>query len=486
MLNREQITVNENKKNYGKKDMKVTKGEVFRLNSNIKKRSILLQEDFITVWMGFISIILVLIHKLLFNNSFKLVKFPKYENLFELVANILRQDFLISYIVSYLFLATLFTLGYSLLNKGPALNFFKGFTILFLLTSLAYILSSQVLMKQYLEYAFFSLFIGLIIANFFEVPNPLKAALKSEFYVKTGLVIMGSEVIFSNITSFGFYGLAISWIVVPVVIIFMWWLGNRVLKMKSKSMIMVIAVATSVCGVSAAVAAAAATKAKKNDLTFAVGLSMLFTIIMMVTMPWIARTTGMGELIGGAWIGNTVDSTGAVVLAGEALGQQASQVAAMIKMIQNVLIGFISIALAILFSSDKISREVSGENLVEGSNENLNTNKLKEIWTRLPKFILGFLVSSLVFSFILSPNLGVKETSEIIKLLGSFKGWCFALAFTTIGLETNFKEMKVQMEGGKPMTLYLVGQIFSLIISLIMCYLLLSGIIFPVPNITVV
>ena len=208
--------------------------------------------------------------------------------------------------------------------------------------------------------------------------------------------------------------------------------------MTSKPMVIVIATATSVCGVSAAIAAAAASKAKKDDLTFAIGLSLIFTVLMMVTMPIFIKAVGMDELIGGAWIGGTVDSTGAVVLAGEALGPIGAQAAALVKMIQNVLIGIIAFAIAIFFST-RVERDVNGPAVGIG-----------EIWHRFPKFILGFVGMSLLFSFGVEKAIGATETKDLLSYMSGWKGWCFCMAFVCIGLESNFKEMAEYVQGGKP------------------------------------
>ena len=121
--------------------------------------------------------------------------------------------------------------------------------------------------------------------------------------------------------------------------------------MTNRSLVMVIAAATSVCGVSAAVAIAAATKAKKEDLTLAIGMSLIFTVLMMVLMPFMIRASNMNPIVGAAWIGGTVDSTGAVVAAGALLGNQAEQIAAIVKMIQNTLIGVLGLVVAFLWVS---------------------------------------------------------------------------------------------------------------------------------------
>lgn len=368
-------------------------------------------------------------------------------------------------------LAVVFAVANKLMGKDWK-KYLIAFVGVFALTAVVRLISSQVVFSKYLEYAFWALIIGLVISNVFTVPNWLKPAIQTEFYIKTGLVLMGASVLFSNIQKFGLYGLGIAWLVTPIVIIFMWMLGTKGLKMKNKPMVMTIAAATSVCGTSAAIATAAACKAKKTDLTFAVGISLIFTVIMMVCMPLFCKIIAMDPMVGGAWIGGTVDSTGAVVLAGNALGEVAGQVAALVKMIQNILIGFVAFAVAVFFTTkvDKTSGQTVGAS---------------EIWHRFPKFILGFLGASLFFSFVFQNTIGVDATAAILSNLKEFQTWCFALAFTCIGLETNFKEMAEQFQGGKPFTLYIVGQTFNLVLTFFVAWLLLSGRLFPIPNIMV-
>lgn len=374
-------------------------------------------------------------------------------------------------LVTFLALAIIFIAANKMMGKKAA-KYAKAFIAVFALTAVVRLISSQVTFSKYLEYAFWALFLGLFISNVLKVPGWLKPAIQTEFYIKTGLVLMGASVLFSNIQKFGLYGLGIAWFVTPIVIIFMWFLGTRFLKMENKRMVMTIAAATSVCGTSAAIATAAACKAKKTDLTFAVGISLIFTVLMMVGMPIFCKVVNIDPMVGGAWIGGTVDSTGAVVLAGNALGEVAGQVAALVKMIQNILIGFIAFAVAIFFTT-KIDK-------TEGS-----TVGASEIWHRFPKFILGFIGASLFFSFVFQNTIGVEATADILSCIKEFQTWCFALAFTCIGLETNFKEMASQFQGGKPFALYIVGQLFNLILTYAVAWFLLCGKFFPVPNIMV-
>ena len=365
----------------------------------------------------------------------------------------------------------LFALGSKCEGK-KILKFIPAFAAIFLLVCVVRLLSAEFTFNRYLEYAFWALLLGLLISNTVKVPEWLKPAIRTEFYIKTGLIILGAQVLFSNIQKFGLYGLGIAWGVTPVVILFMWWLGVKVLKIQNKPLVITVAAATSVCGTSAAIAAAAAAKAKKTDLAFAVGTSLIFTVLMMVGLPFFIKAIHIDPMVGGAWIGGTVDSTGAVVLAGQALGDVGGQVAALVKMIQNILIGFVALGIAIFFTTKVDAQASAGQKVGVG-----------EIWQRFPKFILGFLAASMVFSFVLQPVYGTEATTDVIKHLKEFQNWAFALAFTSIGLETNFKELCGQVQGGKPFQLYIIGQVFNLVLTFVVVWFLLCGKFFPIPTI---
>lgn len=175
---------------------------------------------------------------------------------------------------------------------------------------------------------------------------------------------------------------------------------------------------------------------------------------MMVFEPMIIKAVGMNPVAGGSLIGGTVDSTGAVALAGSALGGEAEQAAVLVKSIQNILIGFIAFFVAIFFAT-RVEKSSNGSKVGAA-----------EIWYRFPKFIIGFFVASLVASFLL-PACGIEtaEVGAINKVLDQYKNWAFVLAFTSIGLDTNFKEIRQQMQGGKVLWLYIIGQVFNIILT---------------------
>jgi len=351
-----------------------------------------------------------------------------------------------------------------------------AFAAVFGLAVVSFVFANFHLSKNYgLSYAAWALAFGLLISNTVRTPKWLVPGVRAEMYIKAGLVLLGAEILFGKIVSIGVPGLMVAWIVTPTVIIFMWFFGTRILKMVSKPLVMIIAAATSVCGVSAAIAVAGATRAKKEELTLGVGMTLIFTVLMMIFMPMFIHYVGLGEVLGGAWMGGTIDSTGAVVAAGAFLGPDAETVAAVVKMIQNILIGVVGFFVA-LFWITNVERD-----------ENAPRPSLRQIWIRFPKFIVGFVAASLLFSFVLSPLFGSLFDGEGTKLVDAgvikavtnpLRGWFFCLAFVSIGLESNFKELAKQMEGGKPMLLYVIGQSFNLALTLAVAWLAFS-VLFP-------
>ncbi|MBQ9891918.1 MAG: putative sulfate exporter family transporter [Bacteroidales bacterium] len=440
-----------------------------------EKSKKLLTEDWLAVWIGFVVIAIGCVAVLTGWFDFSALKFSTWsvgESAATKAVGLGTQMgtwvFWRKLLVTVLVLGVLFAGGIKL-QGGKVGKFIPAFLGLFVLAVVVRLISAEFTLNRYLEWAFWALIVGLLISNTVGVPKWLKPAIRTEYYIKTGLVIMGFSVLFSNIAKFGLYGLGIAWIVTPIVIIFMWWFGTKVLKMDNKPMVITLAAATSVCGTSAAIATGAAAKAKKDDLSIAISISIIFTILMMVFEPMIIRACGMNQLMGGSLIGGTVDSTGAVVLAGNALGPEAEQAAVLVKSIQNILIGFIAFFVAIFFATRV---ENSGASKVGAG----------EIWTRFPKFIIGFFVASLVASFIIQPIFGGDQVGAINKVLDQYKNWAFVLAFTSIGLDTNFKEIGKQMQGGKVLWLYVVGQTFNIALTLFAVWFLLSGVVFPVPE----
>lgn len=361
-------------------------------------------------------------------------------------------------------LGLFFSIGIKFMGQSVG-KFLLGFTAVFVVGVISYVMAGQATMKHYgIGYAAWAIAFGMIIANTVGTPNWVKPGLQVEFYIKTGLVLLGAEVLFNKIIAIGVPGIFVAWAVTPVVLISTFIFGQKVLKIESKTLNMVISSDMSVCGTSAAIAAAAACRAKKEELTLAIGLSLVFTSIMMIVMPAVIKATGMPYILGGAWMGGTIDATGAVAAAGAFLSEKALYVAATIKMIQNVLIGVTAFCIAIYWSV-KVDAE-AGKKV-----------GWMEIWHRFPKFVLGFFFASVFFSFLytqMGPDAGFTMIDQGV-LRGftkTFRGWFFCFSFAAIGLATNFRELAPYFKGGKPLILYACGQSLNLVLTLTMSYIM--------------
>lgn len=364
----------------------------------------------------------------------------------------------------FAFFAVLFGIGWKAMGNS-FIKFAGGFAFVFAIAILAYFFSQQATMKAYgIGYAAWAIAIGLLISNTIGTPKWVKPAVQTEYFIKTGLVLLGAEILFGKILSIGIPGIFVAWVVTPIVLVTTFIFGQKILKIPSKTLNMTISADMSVCGVSAAIATASACRAKKEELTLAVGLSLVFTSIMMIVMPAVIKSTGMPDVLGGAWMGGTIDATGAVAAAGAFLGQEALYTAATVKMIQNVLIGVIAFCVAVYWCA-KVEC-APGQRV-----------SVMEIWHRFPKFVLGFIGASIVFSLIYS-SLGSDagytfiDQGVIKGLTKNLRGWFFCLAFVSIGLATNFRELKSYFKGGKPLILYVCGQSLNLILTLTMAYIM--------------
>lgn len=366
---------------------------------------------------------------------------------------------------------TVMSMGWTVLVGGLGITLMgrsgravlPGLVLLAFLAGLAYLLASQKVIKYYnLEYPLWALAVGLFVRNAAGMPRWLAPALLGEFFIKTGLVIFGAEVLGSRLLALGLPGLMTAWIVTPIVLVTTYLFGVYGLRVPSRSLCMTLSADMSVCGVSAAIATGAACRAKREEISLTIGLSLFFTVIMMVVMPAVIRQMGLDPVVGGAWIGGTIDATGAVVAAGESLGKQAGEVAATVKMIQNSMIGLIAFAVAAYWSG-WIDRDPAGP----------RGTLLGEVWRRFPRFILGFLAASLVCTVIHS--LGTEQALWIEGTTGGItsklRGWLFCIGFVCMGLQTNFRELAPILASGRPVVLYVAGQTLNLMLTLAMASL---------------
>jgi len=408
-----------------------------------------LPEDWSIVATGFLMIVLVIF-------GFPLIS-PTYgwKNTGDLLEKVATAQNI--KIALHLFIC-LFALAIILafISGKPVKPVLKGFPVVYLLTTLALILAGNSFLKDWnLEAVIFSLTIGLLIRNFFSVPDWLKASLSTEAYVKTGLVLLGTSVIFGDILKAGSLGLIQALVVVVSVWYFAYWIAKRM--GVDEEMSIMISSAVSICGVSAAIATAGAIKGDAKKLSCVISIVLITAIPMIIFMPMLANLLDLPEAVAGAWIGGTIDTSGGVIASGTLIGEEALKISTIVKFSQNVLLGLAAFAISIYWTYKGRSTE-TGEKVKPNAGV---------IWERFPKFVIGFIAASLLFSFFIDA-----DTNNAVKgQLKALQGLWFALAFTSIGLETDFRELFTG-QGKKPLYAFLVAQLFNIAVTLVVAWLL--------------
>lgn len=307
-----------------------------------------------------------------------------------------------------------------------------------------------------LEYPLWAAVVGLIVNWALKTANvydAVKSGFRTELFLKIGLVLLGTGISFKVIVTAAAGAIIQALIMVTAVYFFSWWLGGKF--GLPDTLRAVMSTAISICGVSAAIAAAGSVLAKKEEITYITALVIVTALPLMVIAPLLAGAMGLSEPVAGAWFGGNVDTTAAVVGAGTIYGKTAQQIASIVKQTQNALIGVVAFLLALYFSV-----------VVEGKKERPSA---AVIWQRFPKFVLGFIVTSLLFTF----GLIQKDPG---KAIAAMKDWAFCLAFVCMGLELSVGQIKKM--GWSPVIVYLIVTVFNTLLALLVSFLIF-GWLFP-------
>ena len=379
-------------------------------------------------------------------------------------------------------IAALFVIAIVILYAGnrllsrPMKGLFWSFVVIFIIAALAMWIGSNPYIKSELglEPVFFSVIFGLIIRNCFHIPEWLKPAIQGEFFIKTGVVCLGATIMISDVLKSGAVGLLQACVVVTVVWFFAYLISRKLFKVEQATA-MTLSSGVTICGVSACITAAGVAGTDKKSLSYIVSVVLIIVVPMIYLMPWLANTIvpllssdpQVQQEIAGAWIGGTIDTTSGVAASSEMAGEIANRTAIVVKATQNVLIGVVAFFIALYLST-------------KGEGGGKQRPSLKIVWDKFPKFILAFVVASLVFSllkeadlFTLNAKGKLMETSFAKTLSTLF----FSLAFVCIGMDTRLKDI-ISKENRNVLYAFLTAQTFNICLTLLVAWLLF-GIVKP-------
>ncbi|BCJ62852.1 YeiH family protein [Micromonospora endophytica] len=310
------------------------------------------------------------------------------------------------------------------------------------------------------EYPVYAILLGLLgnlVVTLTGLRDRIAAAFRTEFFIKTGLVLLGASINLAVIASAAGPAIAQALLLISGVFLFTWWLAGRFgLDDKLRAL---LASAVSICGVSAAIAAAGAVRARREQLAYTASLVIVFALPSIFLLPWLADLLGLESAVAGAWIGGNIDTTAAVTAAGALAGEEALQIASIVKVTQNALMGVVAVALTAYFAL-YVERQAGAAR-----------PGLGELWRRFPKFVLGFVAASVIATWYL--KLAGADGKATIAIVNDLRAWFFILAFVSIGLEVRVAALR--QAGWRPVAVFGAATVFNLVLALGLASLLFAG-----------
>lgn len=360
--------------------------------------------------------------------------------------------------IGLLYLYLFFTLVFSYGAKYLQLNvprFIAGFTGLFVLSIVVTFLGSNTFIKSLqLETPILALFIGLLLGNTVKLPAWFQPALRTEYYVKTGIILMGATLPFTILLKAGPAAIGQALIVSVATFGSIYFAATKIFKLDQR-FAAVLGAGGSICGVSASIAIGGACRAKKEHVSVAISLVIVWAVAMIFFLPAVSKMLGLAPGIAGAWIGTSEFADAAGFAAAEAFGdERAVKTFTLMKVVgRDMFVGIWAFLTAVLSVT-------LWENKNSAAAERIDKS---EIWRRFPKFIVGFFIASLFTTLVLvalSTNSGAQYSKDIIGAIKSLRGWIFTWTFQAIGFTTRFRELTTF--GWKPLAAFTIGVLINI------------------------
>jgi uncharacterized integral membrane protein (TIGR00698 family) len=297
-----------------------------------------------------------------------------------------------------------------------------------------------------IEYVLWAILIGLIIANTVGVPALFRSGVATyDFWLKTGIVLLGARFVLGDIARLGGISLALVFIEIILALAFMTWLGKR-FKLAPK-LVSLLSVGASVCGVSAIIATQGAIEADEEDSSYAIAAILALGAISLLVFPLIGHALHLSDHAYGVWTGLAVDNTAETAAAGSLYSDAAGKIAVLTKTCRNALIGFVVLGYAIYWASKSQAAAIQ--------------NKAAFLWQKFPKFVLGFLLVSLL------ATIGFFSKPQLLAV-GNLSRWAFLLTFAGVGLRTSVRDLTKQ--GIRPLLVGTIGEIVIATVTLGLVY----------------
>ena len=432
-------------------------------------RELWLKEDWWAIWLG---LGIVIVGYILFLNGASLkwiaVTPEKWSSLDQLGAHFANNA--LRYLAQFALWIVVFSVALSALGY-PARAFLPSFVFLYVFSVLIFTLGQWTQANYYnLEPPLVALLLGLLISNLIGLPRWMDAGFRVEFFVKTGIVLLGATLPFSLIVWAGpvaiFQASIVS--IVTFLVIFFTARGLGLDRQLSAT----LGAGGAVCGVSAAIAIAGAVGARKEYAPIAITVVIFWAIVMIFVLPIVSRYLLLPAGVAGAWIGTSEFADAAGFAAAQTYGGYASSASGiagtpdqavwaftLMKVVgRDVWIGVWALVLAII-STTRWERSEAGAK-----------PEAIEIWRRFPKFVLGFVVASLIVT-LASRGYSLAEFNKavnptLVAPIKDLRTWTFIFCFFSIGLTTRIRDLATA--GARPFAAFSVGVVVNVALGFIL------------------
>ena len=438
-------------------------------------RELIAKEDWWAIWIG-LGLVVAAVIAFSQGVSFKWVAVaPQKWSTFADVGTQLQANGL-RYVALFVLWAVLF--GIAVKAMGLKLGEFVGaFVVVFAASTLIYFIGAWDQSSKYnLEPPLVALILGLLVSNLFGIPNWLRSGLRVEFYIKTGIVLLGAQLPFTLIIWAGPVAIVQAAIISLVTFGVIYFTAVKL--GLDRRFAAVLGSGGAVCGVSAAIAVAGAVGAKKEDAPMAITLVILWAMVMIIALPLIAKSLGLATGVAGAWIGTSEFADAAGFAAAQTYSGYAGQPGiagtpeasvqafTLMKVIgRDMWIGVWALVLSIIATT-------RWEKTGVDSRANAG-----EIWRRFPKFVLGFFVASAIIT-LLAQGYSYDQfkkvlTPDLVAPLIGLRTWAFTFCFLSIGLSTRLRDLI--SAGSKPFVAFTSGVIVNVILGFILSTIVFVG-----------
>ena len=414
------------------------------------------KEDWWSVWIG-LALVVSSVILWSFGSSIKVItaKIPKWSD-FNTLFSALSSN-ITSIILLFIVFLVLFSIAISFLNYKPT-NFLSGFIILFLLSLIINSFSAWEWAQKYnLEAPLVALALGLIISNLFSIPKWFETSLRTELYVKVGIVLLGATLPFTLIIKAGSVAFLQATFIAVSTFLVIYFVGTKLLGL-DKRLAATLGAGGSICGVSASIAVGGAIKAKKEDVSISISLVVVWAVFMIFSLSIAIKLLGLPSGQAGAWIGTSEFADAAGITAASSFGDKAITTFTLMKVVgRDMFIGIWCFVLSLIAITKWEKRE-------DGTKTNA-----AEIWHRFPKFVFGFFIASGFLTILLSTvsvDAANAINSDIIAPIKEIRTWTFTFCFLSIGLTTRFKELS--SVGWKPFLAFSAGAIINVILGFLL------------------